>query len=366
MNVFQINLLLMVLYFVFFKFVWVTDKSDIRLNRIIAVQLFFILGFRYQFVGTDTVNYYNNFKQISYISFGEIFNGSYNDLGYVLLEWIGSRCHIEFQYFIMILAFFDIMVIAFMIERYSEHIFMSWILFVSLGFYGLYFNIMRQALAMSLLFLAFHFLYENKMSISILFYLFASSVHSTALMFGIIYILFKVHISVRNIAVLLFCVILFYIFRANIARIFMDLFRSGRYMEEWDSTLGSVGALFFIICICIVLIFLTNPPWKSEDSICRLYLSILLAAAGVQMFSAVSFVFTRLNQHFLQFIVICLPYTLKNINGIKITFPQTQWKYFYKFMIVLMIIMCCAYYLPGISGETAHDGILPYYFMWEK
>ena len=70
------------------------------------------------------------------------------------------------------LAFFNIFILAFIIEKYSQNVFLSWILFLSLDFYGFYFNCIRQALAMTLLFLSFHFLYEKKIKTSFLIYFF--------------------------------------------------------------------------------------------------------------------------------------------------------------------------------------------------
>lgn len=366
MNIFQVNLLLMILYFVIFKFVWRSEKSEIWLNRIVAVQLFVILGFRYQFVGTDTLNYFNNYNIIAEYGFSDIFHNSFLDKGYVLIQWIISRFHVEFQFFLTILAFFCIFVLAFIIEKYSKNVFLSWILFISLGFYGFYFNWIRQALAMTFLLLAFHFLYENKIAISILLWGVATTVHLTAIIFGIIFLLYKVRINVKNIVSIILLSTPIYFFRLNIARIFIDSFKDGRYLNELTGNIGGVGNTFIIICACIIIIAYTNPPWKNKDSLNKLYFCILAVSAVVQMFSAVDFIFTRLNRYFFVFIIICVPFALYNIKGKKITFPEIQWTFFYKMISIFLILICVLYYLPQIDAETANDGILPYYFMWEK
>ncbi|MCI8635366.1 MAG: EpsG family protein [Eubacterium sp.] len=366
MNIFQINVLLIFLYAIFFKFVWISEKSEIWLNRIIASQLFFILGFRYQFVGTDTSNYFETYNNIVNFGFGDIVHNSYQDKGYVFIQWVISRFQVDFQFFLTILAFFNIVILAFVIEKYSQNVFLSWILFLSLDFYGFYFNGIRQALAMTLLFLSFHFLYEKKIKTSLLIYFFAVTIHFTAIIFGIIFILYKIQINFNNIFVLLLSLITMYFFRIDIAEIFVNSFKEGRYLDEISGSVGNVGTTFLIICICIFINLYTNPPWKGENQLNKLYTCILVVAAIVQSLSAISYIFTRLNHYFFVFIIICFPYILSNINGRKLKFPESQWKILYKLLSLLLIIICVVYYIPKIEPENSNNGILPYYFMWER
>lgn len=366
MNIFQINVLLIFLYAIFFKFVWISEKSEIWLNRIIASQLFFILGFRYQFVGTDTLNYYNAYNNIANLGFGDIVHNSYQDKGYVFIQWIVSRFQVEFQSFLTILAFINLVILAFVIEKYSQNIFLSWILFLSLDFYGFYFNGIRQALAMTLLFLSFHFLYVKKIKTALVIWLFAVTIHFTAIIFGIIFILYKIQININNIIILLLSLIIMYYFRLDIAQMFVNSFKEGRYLKEISGSIGSVGTTFVIICICIIINFYTNPPWKDENQLNKLFTCFLVVAAIVQSLSAISYVFTRLNYYFFIFIIICFPYILSNINGKKLKFSESQWKIFYKLLSIFLIIICVVYYIPKIEPENSNNGILPYYFMWER
>lgn len=364
MNIFQINLLLMFIYFMVFRYVFHFKNYDIILNRVIAIQLFIILGFRSQTVGTDLIRYEAKYDFVSSTSFSEIFK-NIEEPGYVFLEWITIRLHIDFQVFLIILAFINIVVVAYIIEEYSDSIFVSWILYIGLGIYSFNFSGLRQALAMSFIFLSFHFLYNNKMMVSITFYIIASLMHTTAIIFGLVYIIVKMKFSKKKILFLSSLFLIAIYFRRGLSYVMLLLFREGRYVSEYTRDNTADGTFFIFALVLVIITLITNPPWKNEDRIYKFYFTFLILFSIIQMFSLISYTFTRLNFYFLQMLILFLPYMFKNLSGHKFIVVGSQWKYVYNVLIIILVAVSVIYYLQGFNGRIIPYDILPYTFMWQ-
>jgi capsular polysaccharide biosynthesis protein len=126
------------------------------------VILTIVAGIRTKDVGTDTEQYYRAYKRIgTYTSINSAFNERY-EKGFVILCYGLNKISSDPQILIFITsAFINFCVLRF-IYRNSNNLVYSVYLYITLNFYFSYMNIMRQAVAIGFLLLAFENLKSKK------------------------------------------------------------------------------------------------------------------------------------------------------------------------------------------------------------
>lgn len=138
-----------------------SNKGTIRNQSVGAayvisfVILTFLVGLRYR-VGTDTLSYMDEYNKypISY------FKDKYL-IGWYLFIALCKSLHLSFTFVQLVLAFFTNIAVFSFLKRYSRHLFSSILLYYVVVFPILNFEILRQAVCISIFLLTFSFL-ENK------------------------------------------------------------------------------------------------------------------------------------------------------------------------------------------------------------
>ena len=80
-----------------------------------------------------------------------------------------------------------------LIYKYSNSVWMSVFLFYSLGYFGASMNTIRQCIAMTIIFLAYHFILENKIKLFLISVILATTFHKTAIVFLVASIFLSVY-----------------------------------------------------------------------------------------------------------------------------------------------------------------------------
>jgi len=160
-------------------------SDDDHKNNKILIFLALILpillaAFRYR-VGTDFVSYMNRLEQSRTASLSDILNESYLEVGFTLIErfssFIGDR-----NFFFGFNAFLTILPIYFIFKnQYKKmNIGIAYFLYLTL-FFTISFNIVRQMIAVSIIFWGFKFIFQKKMMEYIIVVLIAILFHSSAI-----------------------------------------------------------------------------------------------------------------------------------------------------------------------------------------
>lgn len=140
------------LYHLIFGF----SKSKI-LFWISFLVMFIILGFRALTVGTDTVVYANMFADYQSGLFFDIVEPAWMFLN-IGVDYLGG----DFYTVLWISALFSLFPVFYGLNKFSPYPLFSVFIYVSFYFYFYSFNIMRQSVAQSFLFLSFCYLNINK------------------------------------------------------------------------------------------------------------------------------------------------------------------------------------------------------------
>lgn len=158
---------------------------------LVFVPLLLVLGGRGPSVGTDTPMY-----NALFYSLQGLFDGSYQDVNiefsYILISNVLGIFTYESQSIIFFYAFFTIITTAWLFCNKSYNLFASTIIFISL-FYFENFNGMRQCLSVALSYVAlFQFIHQKKLQ-GIIINILATFIHSSAMLFFVIFLFYPLN-----------------------------------------------------------------------------------------------------------------------------------------------------------------------------
>lgn len=178
---------------------------------IVGVQLFLILALRSESLGVDleqyklAYEYYARFSLIDVLSSFHLFLRSDlalgSECGYVFINWLFGHFGVSFHSFLVIHSLICVCALCVFIRRYSSVPWMSFAIFIALGFYGSMFCILRQSLAVVFLYMSFFFVEKRKIMFFLATVYVASLFHSVAFLFVPFYWIAPLFVSMRKICV---------------------------------------------------------------------------------------------------------------------------------------------------------------------
>lgn len=185
-------------------------KKCIYITVVFAFMLY-ITFFRYG-LGNDYYSYIYIMRQVNSASFLEIFSLGY-ETGFIILTKLITIFTTNTDILFMIYGLVILLPTAYAIFRYSENLWMSTMLFISLTFFYCSLNFIRQSIAFAIILLAYRHFKEGNHFRVMLFIFLASLFHSTVIVLIPIYLL-SVAIRVTKLSVaiygLFFAIIYFF------------------------------------------------------------------------------------------------------------------------------------------------------------
>lgn len=241
-------------------------------SRIFLILLIFFISLlpalRSIDVGTDTYNYVKMFEQFGSSSFFELFNYP-TEKGYILLNYFSSFFVESFNEFFLIfylLVFFNFI---YFFSKNSNFFPLSVLVFLILGLYSASFNIMRQIMALSICLLSLKYVFNRDFIKFSLIVFLSSLFHITALIFMMVYFVYKYQEKFRYI--LLFIVILiWFIFKFYLEYVLDFINMSVGYAEFGENSGGGPTLIFYII----MLSYFYYLGTKSNDKKYHFYLNL--------------------------------------------------------------------------------------------
>ena len=178
-----------------------------RRSRIIACILIFLamqllIGLRHiQYGGVDTRIYARDFMRIvnQNYSFFDIFNVFYKDFGFYLFAKIFSLFSSDMNAWLFVCALPYTIGVTWLIYKYSNNMFLSFIMFLSFGYYLYNFQLVRHVFALGLIVLAYKYLEEEHYKKFFATVLVASFCHTIAILFLGAYFVRKGRVTVKQV-----------------------------------------------------------------------------------------------------------------------------------------------------------------------
>ena len=335
---------------------------------IMAVLHSLLSGLRHPHLTGDMQSY-----RYSYMHMGEygwfsekVFQGGRNFGFNWLMKFFSTLSDGEFQIFLIVVAVFIEVGVAYLVYKYSPLPWLSFLVWNCMGFYVAGFNIVKQSIAMGFIMIAFVGIMEEKPKKFLLFTILAFFVHKPAFIFIPAYYLSKQKFNVRTLIIYICGAAAVFINRNQVVELMQDFY----YEEGIIGDSAELGNRFFLIVLFIIAGFALkgfNGKYFSKVA------NLIVVAAVLQMFAGFDNVFTRLTDYYLQFLIIFIPLAFADYRdekligvseGISIDIPSKL-----KFIIIIslsafLIWFYKTYYID--IDIIAVDDYTNYRFFWEK
>ena len=225
--------------------------------------LFFLSAFRSIEIGNDTSYYVNmykyygnssNFVSISYLfSFENIIN-SRIEPGYVLLNMVLNIFSKEYILLFIVTSLFILGTWKKHIQKNSEIVWLSVLLFFNLRFFYFTLSGLRQAIAMSIILISYEHLKKRNLKLFVMQVLIASLFHLSALVFLIAYPLTKWKINFKIVGIYFLIASLGYLSFDKILNLLLPIFpKYQMYLSSsyLDGNIRTMSIINFLIAFVI-------------------------------------------------------------------------------------------------------------------
>lgn len=335
------------------------DRDSKKETILCAVGFILVLALRSPYNGCDLVggdytlsnSYYGVFSRMPQYSFSELIRGDFFthfEIGFLLYTKIISLLTSDFQWYIAITSFIQIVPLAFFFYKFSPNITLSFFVFGCLDFFSFYFSGLRQSLAISIGTIGIYFLINNKVRYYLISILVAFFFHVSAIFMLLLLPIYRLKLSFAK--AITFCLII--LFLIPVLRPLLlwisETFLGGSYESYLQS--GSSALTMFLVYMLFLLVSYAN---KSKENVVNILRWIVLIGVFFQSFGTVNNgALTRGGYYFLICLALLLPFTL-NAFGEK---TERQ------FAFVMSVFLFCIFFVLTVEGPR---NVVPYYFFWE-
>ena len=317
-------------------------------NKIYTILMYLILvitsAFRYN-TGTDfstytsMILYYKSGIEVSWVNY---------EPGFIFLNLILSKLTESGQLLIIVSSFLTLSLFFYSFIRFSDNIGASIFLFVSLYFYSVSFNLVRQFIAISIALISIEFLKKQDIKKYIVCVSIASLFHSTAIVFFLFYFFPKIKWDFSKFIIGSIFTLIAYLSYDSFAPLLFNIFPKYSIYKE---SIGG-GSVYNIVLLLICLIMLAyvkiNSLYDEEDKeMLNVYFSSTIIALFVTVFSIKLVFFARASYNFMVISLFSIPFCWKKIKGKDLLI--------FKWGIIIFSIVL---YIHNVSNNVG--GVVPY------
>jgi len=297
----------------FWGFIQSLKLNSVTKKKIFIIFAFLLLilvsGLRHISIGIDTMNYFNSFMFFEQKSLQEIITNSELEKGYLLLQYFIYNIFGNFQFLLIFVAIFQMVVVAKLILKHSVNPLLSTILFIVFGFYTFGFSAIRQTLAISFVVISLSFIERRKFYSFIVTILIAASFHISALIFIPSYFIAKMKIERKNLVLLVFSAVIVFLSRNYIIQL---LNQYARIPYASTETGGYLMYLFLVISVILGVIFRKQLIEKNPNN--SYFMQMMIMTTILMPITMFHPAVMRLFQYFFIFMIIYIPNLLHSIK----------------------------------------------------
>ena len=342
------------------------QKNSRRFTIVAFLLLFAVMGLRdVNAFGSDASGLHGSYP-ITFRNRGAqdwtyIVNSGDFNIGFALLmKLVYELTDGNYQILITGISLFVVFSYMRFIRKYSPSPLQSVLCFLGLLYYSIWFDALKQAVAMAILLLAFDAVMERKPIKFILLVVFAASFHFPALIFLPAYWVSYLKIGRAYLSLLVAMLLITYLFRDQILNLMLDVYGN----EDVEASMGGMRFLSnkVIIMIGIVISAAIIRPPKPND----LLYNILLMFAGIsivfQTFCMYNNIFERLADYYFHTAIIFVPCVFEKNAGT----GGTASAGFERVKSIAVLLICAFSIWRFLSYMNGSGGFLPYRFFWQQ
>lgn len=310
-----------------------------------------IQGLRHESIGVDSYNTYRPFFEIVSSGMTNLLDRS--DVmfgfepGFVIFTKLFKTICDNTQAFILFCSLIACAPIGFIIYKYAENIPLAFIIFSCFVVYHFGFSGIRQAIAIGITVVAFECVVRKQLPLFLLFTMLASAIHSSAILFLIVYPLYhKIQLTPKSMFLLAIVFMIGLTFmRPLIISLTELIFGGEKYMHK--AMENAVPSYNLMILLAFFLLF----TFKNNDSKIIPFRTMLLMAVLFQSLGLVSSSASRMAYYFLPYLSIALP----------LSSSRMKQRHTIELVIAVFFIF---FFFYSYSG--GYLDVIPYKFFWEE
>ena len=316
---------------------------------ILALQMALIAGLRSYNVGWDTRSYTGFFSRAVNYDLGFIFTNDVElEKGYVLLEYFTSKISTNPTVIFLIIAIFYCFSVGRFIYRNSKDPILSYVIFISMGFYTFSMTALRQTVAIGIILFSFEFVKKRKFIPFLLLVLLASTFHYSALVFLPFYFIGYKKFTRPYVLLTLSTIPLVFVFREQLFSILNQISGYGysALEREGPTTLFVLLILVFIGGI-IQRKSILNKAKDNTLYFNSTYMSIILATMAFIHPATL-----RSGYYYMLFLVLFIPEIIYSLSDKRI-----------KAVAYIAVILALLFlYIRNLNPSSP---FIPYEFFWQ-
>lgn len=326
----------------------------------LIIPLFILVGFRGIDIGNDTGNYYRIYNTISKESI--LSNIDYRmESGYIIIMRFFGFLGCNYLTFQLIVSFFIYFSLGKFLYKYSENIAFSILVFICLRFMFFTMNIVRQCIAISILFYSVKYIEKKELLKFISIVILASTFHNSAIIFILFYCFSYIRFSLRKATIFS----LIFIILGTLASPIVNIFFEGRYIGYFDSQYsdmdGNVAVYLQLLSyiLFVLLAYFTNYYKEighiKKNFVMRISFTASMLAMYLGFISLNLALLDRLIAYFSVYYIIYLPSLLKYLKRNKIILLIGYCIFIYLFLYFYIIT----------KYRQSWNHVIPYHFFSE-
>ena len=214
---------------------------------------------------------------------------------------------LSFEVCVFVAAAFVAITLGILVFRYSTSPFWSYVMYLSMGFFLMTTNTLKQAIAMGFVMLAMIAIIEKKPVRFVLLVAAGALFHTSALVFLAAYPFANKKIDRGYFLILIMLMVMVFFFRQEVVELFTNAYYEDEIQFEAAEFMG--GKVYVMIVLLAIALILR--PLNSFDTLYCQVFNINVLAVVAQTFSVYDNVFTRLAEYFFQFVILLVPLMLQ-------------------------------------------------------
>lgn len=322
-----------------------TRSGVVTFGSVAAIVL--IQGLRAHTVGVDLAAYLPFYEALAHVDYHWGVRWLNFDTGFVAYSKGLSFLGCSPQLYLGVVAATVIVPVGLTIQRLSKSAWMSFLLYVTLGFFVFSFSGLRQSIALGVCFFSLIMIQERRPFAFLLLVLLASTFHWSALVFLPAYPLYHMRrLDARWMIAVLGLLVLVYPFRSQIYGL------AERTLPGILDPAVSTGAFGLLIGMIVVLVlgYLFTDSDNAADSG---YLNLMLAAIVFQVFASESNTVMRAGYYYFIAVILLIPGAMATQDD----------KNARRLIVYLLCVVSIVYFQWKTAG--GYLGASPYSFFWQ-
>jgi hypothetical protein len=343
-----------------------TLKVKKRVVQVITVIITLFSGLRTWWMG-DLIKYYTLYRNCNGSNWKSIITEKWSNMGIRVFFRIVGALGISYDVCIFAFAAFSAISLGIIIYRYSTSPFVSYLMYIGMGFYMFTFSGLKQSIAMGFLCFAMSNLLEGKFKWFVVWTAIGGFFHAPALVFLLAYPFANKKIDRWYLLFLAMGFALVFVFRNQIVALLSELYHDDADAYSMTSS-RTVGGRFLMMLLILAVGYYLRPV-RSRDATYAKVFNIMVLAALFQTFSVYDNVFTRLTDYFYQFIVVFMPMALRPRGELSVAKAQNETPGYYRhrdiytIAVVAISVYAVYYYVGFINGSSVF--LSDYKFFWQ-